>query len=171
VFRYTPPKSSVWGHGLRGMPISRVQTLFNRFLEATASEFHFNTADLWTSGTSASIVSRYEALVGKPAIAHRIADLGQALSERWLAQLIEDETEFRSGAVYLSLTQEYDVAKWKCRESDQVTPSRLTVHYNTHSRLGTALQFESLAQFEFVRDALEEVGLCKLNSKHLKPIR
>ena len=37
--------------------------------------------------------------------------------------------------------------------------------------ISTFLQFETAGQFEFIKRVLSDLDFCKLNDKHLKPIK
>jgi len=171
MLRYRPPKSSVWGHGLRRLPIARVHELVHRFLEVAAESYRFRTGNLWTSDASPEIVSRYEAAAERPALHDRIADLNPDECRRCFELLLTDEPDFRAKDIHLSLWQQYEVARWKSQVSEQITPSLLTVHYDVYPHLGTTLYFESKEQFHLVCSLLQASGLCALNPKHLKPAR
>ena len=169
MLRYRPPKASIWGHGLRRMPIARVHELMRRFLETAADDYRFRTGNLWISNAKPEVVARYEAAAERPALHGRIADLNPAAFERCFALLLADEQDFRDKDIHLSLWQQYEVARWKSRASEQFTPSMLTVHYDVYPHLGTELHFESIEQFQAVASLLQAEGLCTLNPKHLKP--
>jgi hypothetical protein len=171
MYRYRPPKSSVWGHRLRRMPVSRVRALLSAFFEAGVDEYRFHSSNIWTSNASPDIVAHYEQATGKSAEHGRIANLTYEQSESCLAVLLADEEEFRTNDIHLSLWQDFVITKWRHRDSESLTNSILGVQYDIWPHLSTNLQFESVDQFNYVRGVLGDIGLCSLNEKHLKLLR
>lgn len=51
------------------------------------------------------------------------------------------------------------------------TDSHLVMHYGELPCVSTLFEFETVDQFHYVQRVLAELGLCKLNEKHLKPVR
>ncbi|HEY8876707.1 MAG TPA: hypothetical protein VIN03_04025 [Roseateles sp.] len=170
MLRYKPPKSSVWGHRLRRMPIGRVHGLLQQFLETTADGCKWGDGNLWMSNADPDTVSRYEAAVGRATTQGYIQGLGYGECQRCLELLLADEQDFRANEVHLSLWRPIEIGQWKRRTSDLLKPSLLTVQYDVHAHLQTTLFFESPDQFQFVADALRNLGLCALNRRHLKMV-
>jgi hypothetical protein len=171
MYRYRPPKSSVWGHKLQRIPIARVRDFFWRFMDTGVAEYRFQSANLWTSQADVETVARYERAAGISAEHGRIANLTYEQSESCLAILLEDEEAFRAKDVHLSLWQTFAITKWKYSDSAAATNSILGVQYDIWPHLATTLEFGSVEQFEHVKSLLNNIGLCTLNEKHLKPIK
>jgi hypothetical protein len=47
MYRYMPPKSSVWGHSLRNMKPLREKFLLDKFLETAAAEYSFASGSVF----------------------------------------------------------------------------------------------------------------------------
>ena len=171
MYRYRPPKSSIWGHGLRRMPAARAHQLIAFFLARAAAQSAFRSASVWTSGADEETVARYEALAGASSNHGHIRGVTYEASEACLAEFIKDEAAFRKNDVRLSIWQTFSISKWRSTKTEALTESELVAMYDTWPHLQTSLTFESMEQFHFVRDALAEVGLCQLSEKHLKPVR
>ena len=45
------------------------------------------------------------------------------------------------------------------------------MNYGRLPCISTFFQFETVEQFQSVKRVLEDIGLCKLNEAHLKPIK
>src|SRR5438874_1045161 len=46
MYRYSPPKSNIWGHSLRKMKAARQKALFAEFLKQAVAEYSFNGGNL-----------------------------------------------------------------------------------------------------------------------------
>jgi hypothetical protein len=168
MLRYQPPKSSVWGHRLRRMPIGRVHELLQQFLETTADGWKWGDGILWMDTAGPGTVSRYEAAVGRATTHGYIQGLAHRECQRCLELLLADEQDFRADEIHLSLWRPVEIGQWKRRARDLLKPSLLTVQYDVDAHLQTTLFFESADQFQFVANALRDLGMCVLNPKHLK---
>ncbi len=171
MYRYHPPKASVWGHGLRKMPLSRVSDLVQRFLEEATEESRLTRSMLWTSGAATDVIQRYEKAIGLLTDDRRPTYLSPSQAAVCLDLLVVDQPGFVADNVHLSLWDQYTIIRWKHQAGQQPTPSEITVRYGARPHLGTTLVFESTEQFLSVRQILASLGLCTLNEKHLKPIR
>ena len=171
MYRYQPPKSSVWGHSLRRMPILRAKDLIRRFFDLCVAEHRFWSATLFPYEADEGIVARYERLAGGRVQGGRIANLTYEQSEACLAELLKDEALFRANEIHLSLLQQFKISKWRVGYSEPLTDSYLGISYEIWPHIETAFQFDSVDQFKQVRRVLSEIGLCVLNERHLKPVR
>ena len=170
MFRYQPPKSSVWGHLLRKMPADRAKARFQEFLATAVAEHKFNSASLMIQDASRQIVPRYERLIGMPAQnGCSFARLTLEQSDRCLDELIKDEASAPGAAGHFALAQLFEITKWRVDGQEVPTSSSVTIHYGQLPCISTFFQFETVEQFHTVRRVLEDIGLCKLNEKHLKP--
>ena len=172
MFRYQPPKSSVWGHLLRKMPADRAKARFQEFLATAVAEHKFSSATLSIQDASGQIVPRYERLIGMPAqngcFFYRLT-LEQ--SNNCLDELIKDEASAPGSASHFALAQLFEITKWRVDGQEVPTSSSVTIHYGQLPCISTFFQFETVEQFHSIRRLLEDIGLCKLNEKHLKPVR
>ena len=69
------------------------------------------------------------------------------------------------------LLQSVDISKWLIEGQPVTTQSRVTLYYGMKPCISTFLQFETTSQFEFIKRVLADLDFCKLNEKHLKPIK
>jgi hypothetical protein len=170
MYSYRPPKSSVWGHLLRRMPAERAKTLFSQFLATAVAEYKFTSASLGINDPTGEIVPRYELVVGTPSQDGRFNALTLEQSEKCIDELIRDEKS-AGDASRFALAQSFQVTKWRVNGQEASTQSSLIIHYGQLPCLSTFLQFETVEQFQSVQKVLAELGLCKLNEKHLKPMK
>lgn len=150
------------------MPVARAHLLVDTFLGKAAAEYAFVSASVWTSGTDEAIVARYEQLAGARAMHGHIWNLDHRASEACIAEFVKDEAVFREKDVHLSIWQTFTVSRWRVGEAETLTESKIIAAYDIRPHLQTSLTFESMEQFEFVRDVLSSIGLCQLSEKHLK---
>jgi hypothetical protein len=69
------------------------------------------------------------------------------------------------------LVQSFIVTKWRVGGQEAPTRSLLSIHYGQLPCLSTLLEFETVEQFHIVQRVLADIGLCKLNEKHLKLVK
>ena len=170
MFRYQPPKSSIWGHLLRRMPAERARRLFHQFLDVAAAEYTFRSASLIIHDPLGLIAQRYQSLIEKPFVNGYVYGLTFGESERCIDERISDEAR-AAGAAHFVLSQNFEVTKWRVNGSETPTESSLGIKYGPLPCLTTSLQFETIEQFHSVQRVLADLRLCKLSEKHLKPIK
>src|SRR5262245_25807926 len=172
MFRYQPPKSSVWGHLLRKMPPDRVKARFQEFRNTAVAEDTFSSATLMIQDDSGEVVRRYEHLVGMPALnGCSFPRLTLEQSDKCIDELIKDEASAPGAAGRFALAQLFQITKWRIAGQEVPTTSSVSIHYGQLPCISTFFQFETVEQFHSVRRVLEDIGLCKLNEKHLKPVK
>ena len=69
------------------------------------------------------------------------------------------------------LVQGVDVSKWLIEGQPSATQSRFILYYGMKPCISTHLQFQTTDEFEFVKRVLSDLQFCKLNEKHLKPMK
>ena len=69
------------------------------------------------------------------------------------------------------LLQGVDISKWFIEGQPVTTQSHVVLYYGIKPCISTFLQFETTSQFEFIKRVLADLEFCKLNEKHLKPIK
>lgn len=171
MFRYQPPKSSVWGHLLRKMPAARAKPLLDQFLATAVAEYALSGASLAISDPSGEIVARYERLAGVPARDGRFDRLTLEQSNRCLDEFMKDEAANADVARRFVIGQAFAIAKWRLHGELVPTQSLLTMQYGQLPCLSTFFQFETVEQFHAVQRVLADLGLCKLQEKHLKAMK
>ena len=171
MFRYQPPKSSVWGHLLRMMPAHRAKALFGQFLAAAVAEHRFVSSSFAIRDASEQARSRYGSLVGDVSWDGTYKALTEEQSEKCLDEMISDEAaNARATRDYL-LLQSFTIGSWRIDGESIPTESMVNMNYGQLPCITTFFEFETVEHFHSVRKTLEDIGLCKLNEKHLKRIR
>lgn len=166
------------------MEPARQRDLFAEFLKRAVAEHSFEGGSLtffigeapaflpmeaqgqWGHVTDRD-VRRFEQLLGCPARDGAFNSLAPEKCELALRELIEN-----SGLLPGSmLLQSVNISKWLIEGEAVATESRMTLFYGMKPCVSTFLEFETVGQFEFVKRVLAELDFCKLNEKHLKPIK
>ena len=171
VYRYHPPKSSIWGHRLRGMPAGRAHALLRRFLELAVARHALGPAQLVVLGTEPSLDASLVEALGTPLVAggsHQLSPEGAARAVEVIARW---EAGHPGRPAPVHLTQSFAIEAWRIDGREVTTKSLLTMHYGALPCLSTFLEFGSVEEFERVRAVFADLGICKLNPKHLKPPR
>ncbi|MCM3869448.1 MAG: hypothetical protein ND895_01955 [Pyrinomonadaceae bacterium] len=154
------------------MPAERAKARFQEFLATAVAEHKFSSASLSIQDVSGQVVPRYERLIGMPAQNNCFfARLTLEQSDRCIDELIKDEASAPGAAGHFALAQMFQITKWRVEGQEVPTSSSVTIHYGQLPCISTFFQFETVEQFHSVRRVLEDIGLCKLNEKHLKPVR
>ena len=184
MYRYSPPKSNIWGHSLGKMQAARQRELFAEFLKSAVAEHSLTGGSLtfvlgdapaflpveargqWGHVTTDD-VRRFEQLLGTPAREGAFYALSTHQCESALTELIQ-RSALLPGTLLL---QSVDISKWLIEGQPVTTQSRVTLYYGMKPCISTFLQFETTSQFEFIKRVLADLAFCKLNEKHLKPIK
>jgi hypothetical protein len=154
------------------MPAECAKARFQEFLATAVAEHKFCSASLKIQDASGQVVPRYERLVGMPSQnGCFLAPLTHEQSDRCIDELIKDEASAPGAASHFALAQLFEITKWRIEGQEAPTTSRVSIHYGQLPCISTFFQFETVEQFHSVRRVLEDIGLCKLNEKHLKPVR
>ncbi|HWD90813.1 MAG TPA: hypothetical protein VG938_00560 [Verrucomicrobiae bacterium] len=152
------------------MPAERAKALFSQFFAIAVAEHKFSSASLGIHGSSEQTVQRYERVVGTSS-RDRYFTLNHEQSDRCIDELIKDEAAAAGTVGHFILTQAFEISKWLIDGHEAATKSIVSIHYGQLPCIMTFFQFETVEQFQSVKRVLEDIGLCKLNEKHLKPIR
>ena len=186
MYRYSPPKSNIWGHSLRKMEPTRQKALFDEFLKKAVAEYEYSArggsltlftgsapaffpaeaGDMWGHVTSDD-VRRFEQILGTTAREGAFYSLTPQQSELALTELIQNPTLI-PGSMLLQMVQ---ISKWLVEGQSVATQSTITLYYGMKPCLSTFLEFETTGQFEFIKRVLSDLDFCKLSEKHLKPIK
>ena len=182
MYRYSPPKSNIWGHSLGKMQATRQRELFSDFLKRAVAEHSFTGGSLtffignapaflpleaqgqWGHVTGDD-VRHFEKLLGASAREGFFYSLTSQQCEAALTELIQCSA-LLPGSMLL---QGVDISKWLIDGQPAATQSRVMLYYGMKPCISTFLEFETTGQFEFVKRVLAELDFCKLNEKHLKP--
>jgi hypothetical protein len=171
MFRYQPPKSSTWGHRLQKLTAARARELFGQFLATAVAEYQFKGGSLIIGEPSGQVLQRYEVLAGAKALNGYLGDLACDQTEKCIDEFIKDEASASFAPDHFVLAQHFEITKWLVQGQEAATRSTLFIYYGLFPCLSTLLQFETVQQFQAIKQVLEDLRLCKLNEKHLKPMR
>jgi len=178
MYRYMPPKSSVWGHKLRGMSPAREKELFDEFLRRAAAQYSFTSGSLMIARrdrtdehSTAEVVQRFERLLGLTARVNYFACLSAAQFDRCFATVEGDPTLLSAGKVHVLLGARYDVSQWRIEGAEVPTDSQFRLNFGTLPGVSTFLTFETVEQFHHIQRVLADLRFCRLNEKHLKPVK
>jgi hypothetical protein len=184
MYRYSPPKSNIWGHSLGKMQPARQRELFAEFLKRAVAEHSFTGGSLqffigdapaflpleaqgqWGHVTSDD-VRHFEQLLGASAREGAFYSLTAQQCESALSELIQ-RSSLLPGSILL---QGVDISRWMIEGQPVATQSRLMLYYGMKPCISTFLEFETASQFECIKRVLADLDFCKLNEKHLKPIK
>jgi len=184
MYRYSPPKSNIWGHSLGKMQPARQRELFAEFLKRAVGQHSFTGGSLtffigtapaflpleaqgqWGHVTSDD-VQHFEQILGAPAREGAFYSLAPQQCEVALTEIIQ-RSALLPGSMLL---QSVDISKWLIDGQPVTTQSRVVLYYGMKPCISTFLQFETTSQFEFIKRVLADLEFCKLNEKHLKPIK
>jgi len=177
MYRYMPPKSSVWGHSLRRLRPAEAKARFGRFLAAAAGEHHPTGGNVFYQPTTETLfdhsrrdrcTAHFTRLLGLEDDPRWLSNLDSRQVELCLEELIRDDSLFVPGGDGAVVLAGVRISSWRMGDREVPTDSHIHVYYGACSRISTALTFNDLDEFSFVRQVLEEVVLCRLNEKHLK---
>ena len=171
VYRYQPPKSSIWGHRLRRMPAGRAQERLERFLELAVARYTLGPGQLVVHGEEPSLDALLAESVEMSTLGSGSYQLTSEGAARAVAALARWEGEHPGRPAPVHLVRSYVIEAWRIDGRPVATKSMLTMHYGALPCLSTFLEFGSVEEFERIGAVFAEVGLCKLNPKHLKAPR
>lgn len=166
MYYYHPPKSSIWGHGLRKMPAARERELFRKFLNIAVREFKNNQGNLTVMDPSRALVRKYETLLGLTAYGDGFFNLNGEQCEVVVDEIIKAQAV--GAAEPVILLQSFEITKWRIEGTDVPTNSNIALYYGKMPCVSTFLQFDSVEEFNYIKRVLEELNFCKLNEKHLR---
>ena len=156
--------------------------LFEEFLKRAVAEYSFTDGSLtffigeaptflpaeaqgmWGHANSDD-VRRFEQLLGASAREGSFYSLSPQQCELALAELIQNPTLLPGSMLLLGV----DISHWLVAGQPVATHSTINLYFGMKPCVSTFLSFETIGQFEFVKQVLSELDFCKLNEKHLKP--
>jgi len=153
------------------MPTERAKSLFDQFLATAVAEHKFGYASISIHDPTGQMQSRYEQLTSLTLKRDRRSDmLTEEQCEKCIAEFIKDQNA--GGPLPYLIHQTFDITRWRIRgEPSAATVSHLSINYSRRPTLTTLLMFETIEQFQYIRSVLGKLGLCKLNDRHLKPLK
>jgi hypothetical protein len=177
LFTYKPPKSSVWGHSLRKIPPDQIRSRFREFLGIAVSEhilvggslLYQPTMDtVFKSDQQSDCMSHFARLLGGEKRTQSLGNLDSHEVETCLDELISNDSLYVLGGAGAVVMAGVRISRWRLRDLDSATHSLINIYYGANPRISTFLTFNEIEEFMFVRQALDDAGLCRLNEKHLK---
>lgn len=177
MYRYQPPKSSVWGHSLRKMKPARERELFQEFLRLAVASYQVGEGSLGITSIGpaqsaqsvSSCVEHFERVLGTPSFNGFFPKLSPESIEACFRELVSNEKWYLDS--HALLLQPFSITSWLVDGREVKTRSAIMVYYGSTPTLSTTLVFESLDEFHCVRRTLETLKLCRLNEKHLKAVK
>lgn len=178
MYKYAPPKSSVWGHSLQKMKPGKQKTLVDEFINKSVSEFQFNNSSVIYQRTLDTVFDDdlankstkiFEDLIS--ASSSDVVDLSNLTEEHFklcLKELQSNSSHFISGKSGIILKYGMKISKWLIDNKEVPTESIFIVSYGAKPWVTTFFTFSEIDHFHFVKKSLDELGICKLNQKHLK---
>ena len=184
MYRYSPPKSNIWGHSLRKMEPAQQRALFDEFLKKAVAEYSFTGGSLtlfvgsapaflpleaqetWGHVTS-NDVQRFEQLLGTGAREGAFYSLTPQQCEVALNEIIRNSALIPG----IILLQGFHISRWLVDGLPVATESQIMLYYGMKPCISTFLQFQTTDQFESIKRVLSDLKFCELNEKHLKPIK
>jgi hypothetical protein len=168
MYRYQPPKSSIWGHRLRKMPALRASTLLEEFLAKATRHHEFKSSSLSINYRDDRIARRFAEILRLETKDFMHEKLSLDQSNACLQEIIRLESTSSAGAGVILLNQSFEITQWAIDGEPVNTRSKLTMSYGALPCLSTRLWFETVEQFQYIRHVMSDLGLCKLNDQHLK---
>ncbi|MCR9115804.1 MAG: hypothetical protein NXI22_02515 [bacterium] len=173
MLRYSPPKSSVWGHTMKRKPPQEFRECVVAFLEEAAGKYTA-TCQLITNAGDAFVESlRAETKIS--ATSHRLRTHG-TISESefeacldWIVANPNKVPGIKDGFVF-NLSRYFHIDFWKCAEHEgSANLSTLVEGYGTLQHLGTQLIFSDADEYHQIKALVKRFFGLQLNDKHVRP--
>jgi len=138
----------------------------NNYLETTAMDFRFSGGALDFLG-SKDYLPEFETLLGTASQHSAFQNLTEQQCELSIDAIANNENLGGQKAGSCILIQSFTILRWRVSRETAETPSEVSMYYGQGAYLSTSLQFASSEDFQQIRKILDDLGLCKLNEKHL----
>ncbi len=181
-YRYSPPKSNIWGHSLRKMLPSLQEKKTEEFLSTLSTQIKTSSYYLtFFSPSNINDLERKEYLE-LIAIFEKTLDIPN-YDESRLSYLSEDQ--FNLGLDLLkslekkphhpwigaTIQRGLKIDRWQINGISVPTEASLGFHFGFSPHIGTEMIFNNESEFQFVADQFYTSFKVRLNPKHLKPLR
>ena len=120
----------------------------------------------WGHATDSDI-QRFEYLLGAVAKNGAFNSLEPQQCEAALSEIIRDKA-VTPGVLLL---QSAEISKWLINGQSVSTQSHIMLYYGMKPCISTFLEFQTIEEFQFVKQVLSDLHFCTLNEKHLKPVK
>jgi hypothetical protein len=168
MYRYQPPKSSIWGHSLGRMQAARQKALFSEFLARAVDAYSFSSGVLNILDASLrEDTRRFENIFG----AVTDDNYCHTLTSRQFEQCLNEIIEHNALEPCLLLMQALNISAWSINGQAIATNSMLNLYYGVKPCISTLFLFDTVEHFQYVKQILEDLHFCTLNEKHLKAIK
>lgn len=179
--RYSPPKSSIWGHATKSIPIVKFRAGMKDFVaqavrRARPPRCSVSASDGGLTDSAASdFLRKFTAATGVKFDRQRgPTDVSEKKFEECLDWLVAEEASFsqlnRDKAFLLFLDRFYRVQEWNC---EPIGPLKLACmlrdSYGSRQGIGTHFAFKDVAEYRWVKELIRQTIGIELNDKHVKP--
>jgi hypothetical protein len=180
MYRYRPPKKNVWGHSLKNMKPAHEKALLDKFFEVAVAESSFGTGSVFYQPTMESLFDEdppkkckehFASILGIEPSPISLSNLGREQFDWCLNEMIRNDSLYISGQSGAVLSCGVTISKWRIKGEEFPTESQIHIYYGAKPRLATFLTFRDLEEFRFIDQVLGELGICRLNEKHLKALK
>ncbi|OFI34759.1 hypothetical protein [Alteromonas lipolytica] len=173
MFRYLPPKSSVWGHSLGRRKVSVIAESINAFMTDVVEEplcrgGHLSVSSGFGLPQPQNVIEQFENSIGIK-LARGYAKLDESQCHVAIEQALSLlPTLDQKLHIDISRTIEFD--KWRLNDELVNAPDtcRLTWRLGTNCSVSTELYFNSEAEFTGLSELFTKYSLGKLKPNHLK---
>jgi hypothetical protein len=149
------------------MPAQHARSLLEQFFDRATREHMFRSSSLSVM-RGHPIGTRFAEILNVPLREFMHERLSLEQSSACLEELVRAEAATPADARAVMLAQHFEISKWNMDGEPVNTRSTLTMRYGGLPCLTTRLWFETEEEFNYIRDVMGELGLCKLNKQHLK---
>ena len=181
--RYSPPKSSVWGHSLRKMRPDKQKVLFDNFFDLAVDESCFHTGSVYylpdlqeimqtnrrsTQSLNPEFNKYFMNLLNPVNPQLEFFRLSEEQFGLCLDEIIKNSNLYVPGKYGAVVTAGYQIKAWKINGKSVPTDSYLHIYYGAKPHITPRFYFDEISAFEYLKQILEELKICKLNPKHIK---
>jgi hypothetical protein len=153
------------------MPAYRASRLVEEFFSRATRHHEFRSAHISILAKDHPIALRLAEILGAPSREFMHEKLTLDQSNACLQEIIRLESISHADARIILLNQYFGITQWAIDGKPVTTRSTLNMHYGAIPCLSTFLWFETEEQFSYIRQIMNDLGLCKLNKQHLKLVK
>ncbi|MDD5259818.1 MAG: hypothetical protein PHD29_07610 [bacterium] len=175
--RYSPPKSSCWGHSLGKMKPEKQKELFDKFFGLAVDEYSFSSGsvcyqpdlqDILQNNSFLEFDEYFQRLLNIKQSQPDFSNLSEKQFEICLKEIIHNPSLYVSGKTGVAVVACYQIKAWKIAGKRVPTHSMLIIYFGAKPIITPMFNFKIMTEFEYIRQVLKELEICKLNPKHIK---